>query len=97
MINVLVSNGGPAIVIDAPSNPMNNNDTTLAALRNALALRRKAKWTALRLAIRKARSQEAAYGKEIAAALWQEAGKAYDSHCRLHNRPVGFLAALEMA
>lgn len=74
----------------------NENATTLAALRNALALRRKAKWTALRLAIRKARSQEAAYGKEIAADLWQEAVKAYDSHARLHLRPVPFNAALEM-
>lgn len=76
---------------------MNTENNALTALRNALAARRKAKWNALRLAIRKARSQEAAYGKEVAAALWQEAGKAYDSHCRLHNRPVGFLAALEMA
>lgn len=62
---------------------MNNSDT-LALLKAHLARRRKAKFLGLKLALAKAQSQEAAYGPDKAAALWDKYAEAHKSLHRLY-------------
>jgi len=52
------------------------SSSSLLALRNALAARRKAKALALRLALAKASAMEAVYGSELASPFWVAVGKA---------------------
>jgi hypothetical protein len=54
-------------------------NSSLQILRNALANRRRRKALELRLAIRKAEAQQAVYGPDKAAALWDKAIKAQKS------------------
>jgi hypothetical protein len=69
---------------------MNNEINALANL-NAIVSTRKVKvWNSLRLAVRKAKSQEAEYGFMNALDLWGKASDLYAKHTRLTANPVSF-------